>query len=262
MYVKDVGGHFIKKYNQCNGKTLSQKMKLITWNCQGAFRKKADIILTQQPDILVVQECEHPDKLLFSSTTQRPTDFLWFGENKHKGLGIFSYSNYRIKQLEQYNPDFKIIVPIGVTGGQFDFTLFAIWANNRQDKDNQYIEQVWRAINHYDQLLDTGKSILTGDFNSNKIWDRKSRVGNHTEVVDRLAGKKIYSVYHKYLEQRQGKEIHPTFFLQRNKNKPYHIDYCFISSDLYEKVENLEIGTYENWIIHSDHTPLIINFDF
>ena len=58
-------------------------MRLITWNCQGAFRKKANIILTQQPDILVVQECEHPDKLVFSSTTQRPNDFLWFGDNKH-----------------------------------------------------------------------------------------------------------------------------------------------------------------------------------
>ena len=45
-------------------------MRLITWNCQGAFRKKVDVILTQKPDILVVQECEHPDKLLFNSTTQ------------------------------------------------------------------------------------------------------------------------------------------------------------------------------------------------
>lgn len=31
-------------------------MKLILWNCQGAFRKKAEIILTFNPDILVIQE--------------------------------------------------------------------------------------------------------------------------------------------------------------------------------------------------------------
>lgn len=236
-------------------------MKLITWNCQGAFRKKAEIILALQPDILVVQECEHPNKLLFSSTTQQPTDFLWFGDSKNKGLGIFSYSDYRFKILDQHNPEFKIIIPIAVTGGQMDFTLFAIWANNNQDRNNQYIEQVWKAINYYDQLLDNKKSLLTGDFNSNKIWDRKHRIGNHTAVVDRLADKNIYSVYHKYLNQEQGKEIHPTFFLQRNKNKPYHIDYCFTSTDLYEKVKSLEIGTYENWITYSDHTPLVINFD-
>jgi exonuclease III len=64
-------------------------MKLITWNCQGAFRKKADQILPHRPDILVIQECEHPDKLVFHPTTQQPNDLIWFGDNLHKGLGVF-----------------------------------------------------------------------------------------------------------------------------------------------------------------------------
>jgi hypothetical protein len=38
-------------------------MKIITWNCNMAFRKKADLILAHKPDILIVPECEHPDKL-------------------------------------------------------------------------------------------------------------------------------------------------------------------------------------------------------
>ena len=236
-------------------------MILITWNCQGGFRKKADIILTHQPDILVVQECEHPDKLIFSSATQRPNDFLWFGDNQHKGLGVFSYNDYKFQLLDQYNPDIKIILPLSVSGGQFDFTLFAIWANNPQDSNNRYIEQVWKAIKHYDQILNNGQTILTGDFNSNKIWDRKHREGNHSAVFDRLVDKNIYSIYHKHLNQEQGKENHPTFFLQRNKNKPFHIDYCCVSGDIYEKVQNIEVGTYENWISYSDHVPLIINFD-
>jgi len=237
-------------------------MKLITWNCQGAFRKKADIILTHKPDILVVQECEHPDKLLFSSTTQQPNDLLWFGDNNHKGLGIFSYSNYKFQLIDEHNTDIKYVLPISVFGGQIDFTLFAIWANNRQDRDNQYIEQVWKAINHYDQLLCSRPTILTGDFNSNKIWDKKHSKGNHSTVVDKLADRHIYSAYHKHLGQEQGNEKHPTFFLQRNKNKPYHIDYCFTSADIFAKVLNVEIGTYDNWVKHSDHSPLTIEFDF
>jgi len=40
-------------------------MKIITWNCQGAFRRKVGNILAFLPDILVFQECEHPNKLLF-----------------------------------------------------------------------------------------------------------------------------------------------------------------------------------------------------
>ncbi len=58
-----------------------------------AFRKKAGFILAHQPDILIVPECEHPDKLLFPVGIPKPTDTLWFGKNQHKGLGIFSYGN-------------------------------------------------------------------------------------------------------------------------------------------------------------------------
>ena len=70
-------------------------MKLVTWNCQGAFRKKADFILALQPDILVIQECELPDKLKFSPTTPKPNDMYWYSDGGKKGVGIFSYSNYK-----------------------------------------------------------------------------------------------------------------------------------------------------------------------
>lgn len=236
-------------------------MRIITWNCQGAFRKKKNFILAFKPDILIVQECEHPDLLDFGLFTQRPFDILWNGDNKHKGLGVFSFGNYKFQLSEINNPSIKIIIPIYVTGGKIDFTLFAIWANNRNDPDGQYVEQVWKAVNYYDQLLNIGPSILTGDFNSNKIWDRKHRIANHSAVVDKLADKNIVSVYHRLLNQEQGKENHPTFFLQRNKNKPYHIDYCFASNDLYCRVKEIEIGTYENWISYSDHTPLMVKFE-
>lgn len=236
-------------------------MNLITWNCQGAFRKKAEIILQHQPDILVIQECENPDKLVFNPKTQRPNDFLWFGDNEHKGLGVFSYSKYKFQLIKQHNAEIKFVVPISVIGGQIDFKLFAIWANNPKDQAGRYIEQVWKAVNHYDQLLNQGRVIFIGDFNSNKIWDKKHKIANHSDVVDRLAQKNIFSIYHSQLKQEQGKETHPTFFLHRKIDKQYHIDYCFTSADLYDKVKNLEIGSYENWANHSDHTPLIINFD-
>jgi hypothetical protein len=75
------------------------KMKIITWNCNMAFRKKA-IILTHKPDILIVPECEHPDKLQFAATTPIPTAKLWFGANKN----------------QSHNPELKMIVPISITG--------------------------------------------------------------------------------------------------------------------------------------------------
>jgi exodeoxyribonuclease-3 len=54
-----------------------------------AFRKKADVILTYKPDILLILECEHPDKLIFPVDSPKPTQTLWFGKNKIKDLQYF-----------------------------------------------------------------------------------------------------------------------------------------------------------------------------
>jgi exodeoxyribonuclease III len=225
-----------------------------------AFRKKANSILAYKPDILIVPECESPGKLLFMEDTPKPTDILWFGENQNKGLGIFSYSDFRFKLLETHNPDFKIVIPIAVTGGDYDFTLYAIWANNPKDPDGHYIEQVWKAIKHYDKNLTNGKTMLVGDFNSNTIWDRKHREGNHSNVVKYLEEKGIFSTYHLFYKQAQGQEAHPTLYMYRHRDKPYHIDYCFVSADLSERIQSVEIGDYDFWMQYSDHVPLIVSF--
>lgn len=235
-------------------------MKIITWNCNMAFRKKARFILDHKPDILIIPECEHPDKLLFPDDIPKPTDILWFGKNRNKGLAIFSYSKFRFRILDDHNQDLQMIIPISVTGGEFHFNLFAIWANNPSDKDGAYIEQVWKAILYYDTLLVNTKTVLIGDFNSNKIWDRKGRISNHENMVKVLEHKGIFSTYHLHYNQIQGIEEHPTLYMYRHRDKPYHIDYCFISKDMAMELASVTVGDYEFWIKYSDHMPIIITF--
>ena len=236
-------------------------MKLITWNCNMAFRKKAKAILAHKPDILVVQECEHPDKLLFPGDVPKPTQVLWFGENMNKGLGIFSYGEFRLKKIRIHDPAIKLIVPISVTGGSFDFTLFAIWANNPQDPDGTYVAQIWKAIHQYQKKIKRTRTVLSGDFNSNTIFDKKYRIGNHSHVVDKLAKKGIHSVYHLHHAQEHGKEAHPTWYLYRHADKPFHLDYCFVSKDLSDKIVSVEIGAHDQWAQYSDHVPVMVSFD-
>jgi|GEM_PF-7092758 len=38
-------------------------MRIISWNCGGAYRKKIDKVLELNPDIAVIQECEFKLKL-------------------------------------------------------------------------------------------------------------------------------------------------------------------------------------------------------
>ena len=225
-----------------------------------AFRKKANLVLPHKPDILVIPECEHLEKLKFDNSTPAPNDQLWFGKNRNKGLGIFSYGKFRFKVLDTHDPELRMIIPIAVTGGKYDFMLFAIWANNPGDPDGQYVEQVWKAIHHYDDYLINKRTILVGDFNSNTIWDRKYREGNHSNVVKHLENKGIYSSYHVFHKQVQGKEAHPTLYMYRHQNKPYHIDYCFVSKDIARKIDSVEIGAFDFWCKYSDHVPLIVSF--
>lgn len=236
-------------------------MKIITWNCNMAFRKKADFILKSNPDILVVPECEHPDKLKFTKGTPLPKDMFWYGTNYNKGLAVFSYSDFKIELIETHNPEIKTILPLRITNGKFNFILFAIWAYNPNDLYYKYIGQVWKAIEYYEKLIVEENVILIGDFNSNAIWDKLKRRISHSMVVEKLKTLNISSAYHEYLNQIQGQEIDPTYFMYRHQDKPYHIDYCFASANLMEKLTAVDVGAYEEWTMHSDHKPLSLTFE-
>lgn len=233
-------------------------MRIIEWNSQGAFRKKNDRILSLQPDILVVPECESENKLKFGDLTPKPTDFFWYGDSENKGIGIFSYSDFKFELLKIFNPRFRFIIPLKVTGKDSSFLLFAIWAmDNKEKPEARYIGQIWLAINYYSNLLSL-PCVLTGDFNSNKIWDEKERVGNHSDMVAFLENENIFSLYHKQEKIEQGKEIHPTFHMYRKPEKPYHIDYFFAADLIIKDGFEIKVGKVENWIDLSDHVPLTL----
>lgn len=236
-----------------------EKFKLISWNCQGGFRNKAYRILKYHPDLTVISESEDLQHLKFPNGIKKPTQSLWFGDNPHKGLGVFAYADLKLEVLKRYNPAYKYVVPISVKTQEHEFLLFAIWANNREDKDGQYITQVWKALQEYNDLLDQVPIILAGDFNSNKIWDKPRRIGNHSDVVQELKEHRILSVYHEFFHEEQGAEKRPTFYLARKKTKPYHLDYCFASEKLLRQITTFRIGLYRYWIRDSDHMPLFLD---
>jgi exonuclease III len=235
-------------------------MKIITWNCNMAFRKKAEFILSENPDILIVPECEQPEKLTFKRPNPKPRDIFWFGENPNKGLGVFSFNDFKINPIPVHNEDFRYVVPLNIENSETKILLFAVWAQKPNNNDNYGI-QVWNAINHYKNLLQYDNVMLIGDFNSNTIWDLPNRVANHSNIVKFLDDNNINSAYHYYYNQKQGEEKNPTLYLQRKENKPYHIDYCFASKSFLKRLTDVRIGTYQDWIKYSDHTPLIINFE-
>jgi hypothetical protein len=75
-------------------------------------------------------------------------------------------------------------------------------------------------------------------------------------VVEKPATLNIFSTDNAFLNFPQGVDEHPTYYMYRHLDKPYHIDYCFASYSLIQKIENLEIGTYEHWTNYKGE-PLI-----
>lgn len=234
-------------------------MKLITWNCQGAFRKKATAITPYQPDIAVIQECETIEKLRFPKDVSIPFSHLWVGSNINKGIGIFSYAGLSLDLYENYDSSIKYCIPIRVKGNH-NFNLIAVWAMNHPDHRLSYIAQVFLALETYHEFIKERDTILIGDFNSNKQWDDSPRIGNHSNVVEILAARNIYSTYHEYFQEEQGEETRKTLFMYRKRERGFHIDYCFAPQKWIQKINSLYIGSYDEWCKTSDHVPLLIDF--
>jgi hypothetical protein len=78
--------------------------------------------------------------------------------------------------------------------------------------------------------------------------------------VRELKELKIESAYHHFYQDEPGKESMPTFFLQKNKEKKYHLDYVFASDEYLKSLIKIDIGRIEHWIKASDHMPILCEF--
>ncbi|MEN9538973.1 MAG: hypothetical protein RLZZ126_1208 [Pseudomonadota bacterium] len=106
--------------------------------------------------------------------------------------------------------------------------------------------------------LSRPETLILGDLNSNVIWDKPDRWWNHSDVVEELHDAGLKSIYHHQTNEREGKETVPTFFLQRNEQKAYHIDYAFASDDCLTRC-SISIGDKSKWLHLSDHMPLCVD---
>ncbi|MBE4909204.1 endonuclease/exonuclease/phosphatase family protein [Bacillus luteolus] len=235
-------------------------MKILTWNAAMAFRRKIEYVLPFNADILVIPECEAPQKWGNSKYLESISQFEWFGENQNKGIGVITLNDsYRIEVHPTYCDKIQYIIPLVVSGKE-EFTLLAVWSQKTATTYESYIGQIYLALQHYESLLKTPCFII-GDWNSNKIFDHIKRVGNHTEVVDILAKHDITSLYHQYFKEQHGEETKPTHYFRKEFASPFHIDFAFASQNFVNRLTKVEVGTYDKWIKHSDHIPIFLEIE-
>ncbi len=235
-------------------------MRIISWNCQGGYRKKIDNILELKPDIVVIQECENLERLRVFCKEKIPLkSFRFSGFDPNKGVGIFFYGDYEILGVEHYS-DIEFIIPVKIRN-KFEFYIFAIWAMAPlgEDKGKPYTYQIEKAVKKYKNILKNNLSILIGDYNTPHIEKPVEKTG--FMVIEEFKKLEIFSAYHEYFEKDYGKHNQYTFYQHKKKEFKHMLDYCFASKSIIERISNVEIGKYEDWIEFSDHCPLIVDID-
>ncbi|HQS70352.1 MAG: endonuclease [Novosphingobium sp. 28-62-57] len=230
-------------------------MRLVTWNCNGAFRRKLDMADALEADILVIQECEDP---AHSTPAYRDWagSYAWLGYGKSKGIGIFPRQGQSIEQLNWQAGGFEMFLPVKIAD---DLQVIAVWTQNASPSSTAYIGQFWHYIQaHRDKF--GPRTVIAGDFNSNTIWDKPRRTWNHSTCVDELAAMGFRSMYHLATGEEQGSEAQSTFFLHRSEHKPFHIDYVFAHEAILEDaLLSVSVGRYQDWVGSSDHMPIVVD---
>lgn len=222
-------------------------MKIISWNCRGKFREKYSVILKENADIYVIQECENIDKYkkYFSELFNEYPTYIWYGEKDSKGLGIFAKANIKMVNNDWTTYCLRHFISVNINDS---IDLLGVWASP------PYIEEyyIYQCIN-IDKYSD--RTLIIGDFNSNVIWDKEHGKRNHSAVVAELKNKNIVSSYHYITGEKEGEETQKTFYMYKHLDKGYHIDYCFINPNA---LKSFEILHSKKWLECSDHIPIVV----
>ncbi len=232
-------------------------MKIISWNCNGALWKKFHILENLDADILVIQECEDPSRSKNLDYKKWAENYLWHGKSKNKGIGIFAKKDVAIDTIDLDSGQLESFLPFTVNNS---LKILAVWTRDPNSGSSSYIGQMWKYLQLHKNHFKIDNNLIIGDFNSNKIWDNKRNIGNHSNVVNDFKEIGILSMYHNIFGCDHGIETHPTFYMYRKIEKPYHIDYAFISESLISN-SKIEVGNKDPWLEFSDHMPLFITIE-
>lgn len=227
------------------------QLKIATWNCNGAFRRKLAWADKLEADVLIIQECEDPRRCTDLAYQAFAENYLWCGPTKNKGIGVFARQDILLERVDLAVEPLELFLPIKVNG---DWPLLATWTRHANSPNFRYIGQLWKLLQKEKSFLMHPGAALIGDLNSNKRWDEWDRWWNHSDVVRELREIGLVSAYHHHFNEAQGEESQPTLYLQRNLAKAYHIDYGFFG--IAWKITEVIVGTAADWLEVSDHMPV------
>lgn len=230
-------------------------MRFVSWNCCEGFDRKLPLLRQLGCDIAVL--CEVPQTAPARNLTDSDVSWSWVGDGSRKGLAVAGFG----VELDSTQP------PVGAgllsTAATTDCGVGVLGIWTMKPAGSTYGAQALATVEAYEPWLRSHSTIIAGDFNIAPGRTQDRRTGQLRRVFDHLEGLGYVSLYHHTSGESYGDERTGTYFHRRKQDDPWHIDFCFVHSDLVHCVDSFELGTFGDWVAsgHSDHVPLIVDFD-
>ena len=229
-------------------------IRLLAWNCAGGFHRKDAIVREFAPDIAVLSEISEKDVPLAGDGIF----WSWIGADPHRGLAVVGFNGWRIEAVLP-PPGEKLFLPVVATKGSSRIQVIGVCIK----RDGNYVKPTLGALDGLTRFIETGVTIVAGDFNQSAHFDRSRNPRQpFSRVVSRLASLGLRSAWHDFHAEEFGMETKPTHFWRWNEDpgSHFHIDYAFASNAL--EIRSLELGSYNNYAARkiSDHAPLLVEF--
>jgi exodeoxyribonuclease III len=214
--------------------------------------RKLEAVLSLCPDVVVLQEVGAADV-----EALRDDGFaaVWVGDNPRKGLAVVGRRGVAFEIDGCHDPELAYFLPVDVAGCGLDFRLLAVWAFGLRSTTAKR----WpldRALAQYVSFVERRTAVVAGDFNNHPLWDTPTQPV-FRRSVDVLEAAGLRSAWHQANRRTHGDEGCGTLYWYRHEDRPYHIDYCFVSADI--AVSAATIGPTGSWLRLSDHCPVVVD---
>ena len=226
-------------------------MRLVSWNANynGRRRSLDDSVALLEPfggELLVICEAGKPAK-------HSGLRAHYVGDAP--GLAVVAREGLHLEPHPENDaaPDYMAGFHVS---GDATFDLLAIWPVSRPEEIS-YHKILMAALDHYVELLGSGRAVMIGDLNSSSRVLAQKRT--HPRFVSAASELGLVSLYHEQTGEGHGLESANTYRHSSGATRDFHIDYCFLSRELAAASE-ISIPQDEDWMRLSDHYPLVVDF--